>query len=336
VISVIIPVKNGGADLGRCLDAIGRQRVEQPVEIVVADTGSTDETVEIARSRRARVLELPSAGFRHGATRNTAAEHARGDILVFTVQDAYAADRDWLARLSGWLVAAEGIAGVYGRQIPHEGASPPELFFLDFLYGREPRVQRVGGADELSLKTTLFSNVNSAIPRAVWSEFPFADDVFFAEDQDWCRRVLLAGYEVRYDPAAAVCHSHSYNLATAFKRFFDSGASAERGYLAGGSSSSRVLAREALRYARDELAWLVRTGRSRSIPYAAAYELAKFLGVQTGARHRLLPLWLKRRWSFYPDYWEEQAAGGPAEGGDAQAASAQKTNAASESTPDSR
>jgi hypothetical protein len=92
-------------------------------------------------------------------------------------------------------------------------------------------------------------------------------------------------------------------VTTAFKRFFDTGASAERGFLAGGSGSSRVLRREALRYAREELAWLGRTGHRRWIPYAAVYELAKFLGVQLGARHERLPVSLKRRFSFYPDYW---------------------------------
>jgi rhamnosyltransferase len=103
-----------------------------------------------------------------------------------------------------------------------------------------------------------------------------------------------------------VRHSHAYTVTTALKRFFDTGASAERGFLAGGSASSSMLRSEALRYAREELAWLVRTGRRRWIPYAAVYELAKFLGVQLGARHRRLPLWAKRRLSFYPDYWQQR------------------------------
>jgi rhamnosyltransferase len=197
------------------------------------------------------------------------------------------------------------LAGVYGRQVPHDGASPPERFFLDFLYGPEPRVQRAAGPEDLSLKTTLFSNVNSAIRRDVWERFPFADDLFFAEDQDWARRVLLAGYGIAYEPQAVVRHSHAYTVRTALKRFFDTGASAERGFLAGGSGSSSVLRREAFRYAREELAWLSRTGRRRWIPYAAAYELAKFLGLQLGARQRRLPVWAKRRLSFYPDYWRE-------------------------------
>ena len=196
------------------------------------------------------------------------------------------------------------LAGVYGRQIPHSDASPPERFFLNFLYGPTPRIQRAVDPADLSLETTLFSNVNSAIRRAVWMRFPFADDLFFAEDQDWSRRVLLAGYGILYEPGAAVHHSHAYTISTAFKRFFDSGASAERSYLAGGRASSAVLRREARRYAREELAWLVETRQRRWIPYAAVYELAKFIGLQLGANHQRLPLWFRRRSSFFPAHWE--------------------------------
>ena len=290
MISVIIPVKDGGDDLRRCLDGIAGQSIDQPVELLVIDDNSRDGSRELARSQGARVLEVGPSEFLHGATRNRAAQEAKGDVLVFTSQDAYPADEHWLARLVASLDPDESLAGAYGRQIPHEDATPPERFFLDFLYGPEPRLQRAAAPVELSMRTTLFSNVNSAIRREVWAEFPFADDLFFAEDQDWARRVLLAGYGIRYEPAAAVRHSHTYTVTSAFKRFFDTGASAERGFLAGGSGSSRVLRREALRYAREELAWLGRTGHRRWIPYAAVYELAKFAGVQLGAHHERLPV----------------------------------------------
>jgi rhamnosyltransferase len=308
MISVIIPVKDGGDDLRRCLDGVARQRTDEAVETLIVDSGSSDGSVELAQSKGARVLEVRASGFRHGATRNFAAAQARGDVLVFTTQDAHAADEHWLERLCAPLRTDEDVAGVYGRQIPNVDAPPPERFFLEFLYGPSPRVQRARDATDLSLLTTLFSNVNSAIRHSFWERFPFADDMFFAEDQDWSRRVLLAGYAIRYEPDAAVRHSHAYTLTTAFKRFFDTGASAERGFLAGPTSSA-VLRGEALRYAREELAWLAQTGRRRWIPYTVAYELAKFAAVQLGARHRRLPLWLKQRCSFFPAYWQEQARG---------------------------
>lgn len=302
MISVVIPVKDGGADLFRCLAAIGRQELDPEVEIVVVDSGSSDGSVEVARSHGARVHEIPPSEFGHGRTRNLGAELASGDVLVFTSQDAYAADESWLARLVGRLAGGVRIAGAYGRQLPHDNATPPERYFLDFLYGPDARVQRLDG-DEPDFEQTLFSNVNSAIPRAVWQEFPFADDLIMSEDQEWSRRVLRAGYELVYEPSAAVHHSHRYSIASAFRRFFDSGVSAERSYAAGGGGSG-ALRRAGARYARGEATWLWETGQRRWIPYAAAYELAKFTGMQLGRRHRRLPLSLKRRFSALPSYWD--------------------------------
>jgi rhamnosyltransferase len=139
--------------------------------------------------------------------------------------------------------------------------------------------------------------------RSVWTEFPFDDNVFFAEDQEWGRRVLMAGYGLRYEPAAIVRHSHAYTVRSAFKRFFDLGANADRAFLAGGSSSSSALRQDALRYGREELSWLVRTGRAHWIPYTVIYEFAKFLGLELGARHRFLPMPVKRAFSAFPDIW---------------------------------
>jgi glycosyltransferase involved in cell wall biosynthesis len=304
MISVVIPVKDGGADLVRCLVAIARQRMDEDVEVVVVDSGSQDGSVERAQAAGARVHSIPASEFQHGRTRNLGAQLARGDTLVFTSQDAYAASDAWLATLTAPL-RQDGIAGTYGRQLPHEEASPPEQYFLDFLYGPAPRRQRVGPGGELSFEDTLFSNVNSAIPRHVWQAYPFADDIVMSEDQEWSRRVLRAGFSVVYEPAAAVYHSHSYSIAAALRRFFDSGASAERSYVDEGVAASRsALWKAGARYARGEIDWLWRTRQRRWIPYAAVYELAKFAGLQLGRRHRLLPAALKARLSAHPTHWK--------------------------------
>jgi rhamnosyltransferase len=302
VISIIIPVKNGGEDLVRCLDAIGRQRVGDDVEVIVVDSGSTDGSVTIARERDARVHEIPPAEFDHGATRNLGAELSRGEVLVFLSQDSEPLGADWLVTLTAKLRRDERVAGVYGRQLAREDAVPPERYFLDFLYGPTPRVQKVRDASEISMQSTLFSNANSAIRRSLWESFPFAADIIMSEDQEWSRRVLLAGWRIVYEPRALVRHSHPYTVRSAFRRFFDSGVSAERAYLAG-AGSSRVLRRTALSYLRGELAWLVRTGYARWIPYTAMYELAKLSGLQLGARYRHLPLWLKLRCTMNQAYW---------------------------------
>jgi rhamnosyltransferase len=302
VISVVIPTKDGGADLARCLDAIARQQVASEVEVVVVDSASTDGSALRARRLGARVHEISADEFHHGRTRNLGAGLARGEILVFTSQDAVAADERWLARLTSPLADPE-VAGVYGRQLPHADASPPERYFLDFLYGPEPRVQRLAGGDDPTFEATLFSNVNSAMRRHMWAEYPFDERIIMSEDQEWSRRVLRAGYGLVYEPAAAVHHSHAYSLASAFRRFFDSGVSAERSYV-DGSQSGTALRRAGVRYAQGELSWLWTTGQRRWIPYTAVYELAKFAGLQLGRRHALLPVRLKAHLSASRTYWQ--------------------------------
>ncbi len=303
MISVVIPVKDGGEDLVRCLTAIGDQDVGEEVEVVVVDSGSSDSSPERARSLGARVHVIAAEDFNHGATRNLGARLTHGDVLVFISQDAFPLGSDWLARLTAPLRQDDRVAGTYGRQVAHVDASPSERFFLDFLYGPTSRHQRAAGASELSMDTTLFSNVNAAIRRDVFERFAFVEDIIMSEDQEWARRVLLAGYGLRYVAEAAVAHSHPYTIVQAFRRFFDSGVSAERAYLSGARPSAAVLRHQALRYAREEMAWLWRTGHRRAMPHAVVYELAKFVGLQLGARHRLLPMALKRRLSALPVYW---------------------------------
>ncbi|HET8743758.1 MAG TPA: glycosyltransferase [Gaiella sp.] len=297
MISVVIPVKDGGEDLTRCLAGIAAQRLDEEVEVVVVDSGSTDGSPGVARAAGAVVHEIDATEFGHGRTRNLGAGIARGDLLVFTSQDAVANDQRWLAALSAAARSAPDVAGAYGRQLPHHDARPPERFFLDFLYGPEPRIQRAGD-DELTFESTLFSNVNAAIPRWALARFPFREDLTMSEDQEWSRRALRAGFSLVYEPRAAVRHSHPYTIRSAFRRFFDSGVSAEHAYVEGDASRA-ALRRAGARYAREELLWLWTTGQRRWIPYTAVYELGKFAGLQLGLRHKRLPRSLTRRLSAY-------------------------------------
>ncbi len=307
MISILIPVKNGGEDFARCLDAIASQRIDEEYEVVVVDSGSSDGTPDLARERGARVTEIPAAEFHHGGTRNLAAGMARGEKLVFTTHDAYPDSELWLARLVRHLDDPE-VAGAYGRQIAHHHARPPERFFLDFVYGAEPRVQSASTAAELSMETTMFSNVNSAVRKEVLERFPFSEEIIMSEDQDFSRRALLAGMRIVYDPEAVVRHSHDYTIATAFRHFFDLGVSGDETWLAAERPSRAVLRRNAVRYGVEELRWMARTGNARWIPYVCVYEFAKWLGLTVGTHHRMLSPRMKRRISLVPFYWDQREA----------------------------
>ena len=68
-----------------------RNQSRPPREIVVADSGSTDGTVEIARAAGATVVKGERKG--PGEGRNRGAEAARGDVLLFLDADCVAPAR---------------------------------------------------------------------------------------------------------------------------------------------------------------------------------------------------------------------------------------------------
>lgn len=77
-ISIVIPTKNEERLLPRLLQSIRAQTVRD-VEIIVADAGSTDRTVEIAKSFGAQVVK----GGMPGPGRNAGARIAKSDIIIF-------------------------------------------------------------------------------------------------------------------------------------------------------------------------------------------------------------------------------------------------------------
>ncbi len=54
----------------------------------------------------------------------------------------------------------------------------------------------------------------------MWEKIPFRR-VDFAEDQDWAKRVLEAGYKTVYVPDSIVIHSHHYSPVKNFRRHFE-------------------------------------------------------------------------------------------------------------------
>ncbi len=88
-LSLVMIVKNEEEMLPGCLEAV-RGAVD---ELVVVDTGSTDRTVEIARSFGAKVVEFPWNGSFSDA-RNCSLDHATGDWIVYLDADEHLVPED--------------------------------------------------------------------------------------------------------------------------------------------------------------------------------------------------------------------------------------------------
>lgn len=131
-VSFVIPVLNSEATLGECLDAIRAQKVPEGVsfEIVIADAGSSDRTLEIARAAGVEVITTnPLKTGEAGKTAGIKAAH--GDVIALVDSDNILPDADWLARMTAPfadsdVVAAEPIEFTVRKQDP----APTRYFAL--------------------------------------------------------------------------------------------------------------------------------------------------------------------------------------------------------------
>jgi glycosyltransferase involved in cell wall biosynthesis len=82
-VSVIVPTRDSARTLEACVDSI-RSQLYRPIELVVVDNQSSDNTREIA-SRYADIVE--NSGPERSAQRNRGAQLAHGEYLLFVDSD---------------------------------------------------------------------------------------------------------------------------------------------------------------------------------------------------------------------------------------------------------
>ncbi|AJA10077.1 dolichyl-phosphate mannose synthase related protein [Sphingopyxis fribergensis] len=113
-VAVIVPVWNGEAVLGRCLDALTRQTIPRDsYQIIVVDNGSSDATARIARSfTGVELLEEKRPG--SYVARNLGIGRVRAPITAFTDADCEPAP-DWLEQILRAAAANPGFGVLAGK-----------------------------------------------------------------------------------------------------------------------------------------------------------------------------------------------------------------------------
>jgi rhamnosyltransferase len=222
-ISILIPVKNGAATIEACLSGIFRQTLINRIEVILIDSGSLDNTLEIARKFDVRIHEIPAADFNHGTTRNLGVELAQGDYVIMTVQDAVPVDEFWVERMLEHFEDPD-VVGVCGsQQVPHDRNKNPMQWHRSF---SEPVSRKVGFDDPAEFKEMSgaekrsfcgWDDVTAMYCKSALESVPFRS-VMFAEDSLWAHDALSAGMAIVYEPNAAVHHYHHQPFSFRFRR----------------------------------------------------------------------------------------------------------------------
>lgn len=283
--SVIVRSKDKQATIGRTLHALREQSV--PAQIIVVDSGSTDRTVEIARSYDADIIEIPAADFSYGRALNLGAQHAHGDVL-FALSAHSAPNNDrWIE----WSLEAyqdPTVAATFGHTLGPDGraiAGPTRVVAADLNLDRH--------------LTWGLSNHASSWRHTVWNEFHFNEDLIACEDKEWMWRVLGAGYALVVDPRLYVDGSHRWGQGAKalYRRTYrEHSALAELVEIE--TRSARGLLEQwwsDFPYPSERPMW-----QRRLSPMRNTELVAEFFGSRAGARHRGPHTLLRDSWNRPP------------------------------------
>jgi rhamnosyltransferase len=298
-VSVIVPTRNGGRSLERLFRTL-KEQTFKPVQILVVDSSSDDDTSSICKASGADFIQIDAKIFDHGGTRKLAATTADGDTMVFLTQDVLFKDVDCLKNLIRPLEDPT-IAASYGRQIPKEDDNPVEKFVRSFNYPSGEVIKEIDDLPRLGVKTFFFSNACSAIRKGPYEEVGgFPDKTIMNEDMFLAAKLIMKGYKIAYQPRAIVYHSHNYSLTKQFRRYFDIGVFFSTNRWIKDVARSE---REGIRFLKEEIIFLSANGQKDWIPYALVDTAIRFLGYRVGLLKEKLPLSVKRKVSYNKGFW---------------------------------
>jgi len=187
-VSVVIPTFNSEPTIGGTLESLARQETARSWEVVVADNGSTDDTVAVIESFRDRLpsLTVLDASDRRGISyaRNCASAVSRGRYLAFVDSDDQVEE--------GWI---DAVAKALDRY--EAAATPHDHDRLNAPWVRETRDPPTPDGLQQNWFPPYLPHTaggGMAVRREIHESLGGFDETFVAcEDNDYCFRIQLAG-----------------------------------------------------------------------------------------------------------------------------------------------
>jgi hypothetical protein len=209
-VSVVVRTLNEEKYLPELLAGIARQETGGlRTEVVLVDSGSTDETLSIARQYGCHIHQIDRTEFSFGRSLNVGCEAASGSLLAILSGHCVPADSNWMANICQPII--EGVADyVYGRQIggPASHLSECRIFAKYF-----PEVSQI------PQEGFFCNNANAVISRSAWEHYRFDESLTGLEDMELAQRLVRDGGKVAYVAQAPVYHHHHESWTQIRRRF---------------------------------------------------------------------------------------------------------------------
>ncbi len=197
MISIIIRTKNEEKWIANCLYAVSKQN-HSNYEVIVVDNNSTDNTLNIAKEHRCKIVQVGDKEFNYSYALNKGIKASKGEYIVCLSGHCIPKNDRWLSNLVKNLEDEE-VGGVYGRQEPLPDSDSFDKRDLWITFGLDKKIQK---------KDAFFHNANSMIRRELWEKLPFDENMNGQEDRAWAKKVLSTGKKIVYEPEASVYHHH--------------------------------------------------------------------------------------------------------------------------------
>ncbi len=214
--AIIIRCRNEERWIGETLTRLSGQTY-QNFEIILVDSGSTDETLSIAKVHPVKVVSIKPEEFTYPFAINVGIKNSTAKkYLVILSAHSLPINKHWLEKGINNFSSQPNVLGVYGPVKPLPGSTIWDKLFHYTSYlisagrmfpGRSAVIEKDG------MGTLGFTN--AIIRKDLWDTYPINESYAAGgEDGDWMRHFLTKGYVAIKDLDFTVLHSHNLDFVS--------------------------------------------------------------------------------------------------------------------------
>lgn len=289
VCSIIIRCYNEEKHIRKLLKGIIHQTMHD-VEIIIVDSGSSDNTIPIAEQYPVKIVKILPKDFSFGRSLNLGVQNANSELLVFASAHVYPVYPDWLEKLLAPF-SDPRIALTYGKQRGGEGSKFSEQQIFAHWYPSDTQQYQ---------DTPFCNNANAAVRRELALQHPYDEMLPGLEDLEWSQWAMSQGYAIHYCPEAEIVHVHEESPRGVYNRYKREAMAYKAIYI-----QERFGLIDFLRISsRNIIADISQASKQgvllRSVFSIFWFRIMQFWGTYQGYRHHGPLTWQLRQTFYYP------------------------------------